>query len=336
MKGGAEARNWLFVLFVLAAGCGGPGPDATGSGAAAARGLVVGPDHGGAGAGWGLSACELCHPLSTLHVDVRAALRLIVEEKGYATCMGCHGDNGTGGPRRCVICHNDADMKGRPHQLGEGAGGYGHNFASGSAQIGPLSDRHCIVCHDSADMDGTFELSTDLTFYPAAGGGPYRHEADFCLRCHNRVEQPQGFGLQGTARNDPLVAMADNYTRIDRHGFVDGTGTGIYRGLRSGYSYRSVLPCSDCHNVHGSLNRAFIIDDSRSGARGLDAGFRAAAYRVDTRGGDLSTLCVLCHSMETVVDAGGTAASNGLAGVHEVGADCRLCHSHGEAAGGGM
>lgn len=53
-------------------------------------------------AGWGKDACTQCHALETTHqvnctsepdLDMEA-VREEAEEGSYATCAGCHGDNG--------------------------------------------------------------------------------------------------------------------------------------------------------------------------------------------------------------------------------------------------
>lgn len=51
--------------------------------------------------GWGLSACLLCHPVWLIHLTTEdpdvdlEEIREVVEEVGEASCMFCHGSNGT-------------------------------------------------------------------------------------------------------------------------------------------------------------------------------------------------------------------------------------------------
>ena len=105
---------------------------------AGADDLLLDPGHGDDGAAWGLEACAACHPLRRIHRSRRAAdIRGLVERKGYESCTGCHGSNGTTAPRRCVLCHNPVDLPVSPHRSGR----HDHAFA------GMSEDRSCITCH---------------------------------------------------------------------------------------------------------------------------------------------------------------------------------------------
>jgi len=225
-----------------------------------------------------------------------------------------------------------ADLPDTPYQ----SGGHSHNFVSGAP--GRLADADCLICHDASDMNGAFDPERDLTRFGDKRGAlsPYFSETDFCLRCHNRDHQQAGFEMGGRAYEDPVVAMEDNYSHTDYHGFLNSSGMGTYAGLRSGYRYGSVVRCSDCHSLHGTDNNALIIDNSVDGAKDLPSDPGGGPYAVDTSGGDFSQLCVLCHRMEIVIDSGDVDAGNGLSGVHEVGIDCRPCHTHGEAVQSGL
>lgn len=274
-------------------------------------------------AGWGQHRCAGCHVLSRIHDDA-PHIRKIVQSKGFATCTGCHGDNGTGSERPCQICHNEQDLPFSP-QL---AGAHPHDFDITLDR--PLTDQDCLVCHHAADMDGEWEIDTDLTGFPNADGitEPYRHESEFCLRCHNRDHQVPGFPVQQRNFQDPLVAIAETWHHMDEHGFVSGSGQRTYTGLRPPYQYGSVLACTDCHAMHGTNNPKHIIDNSQKGAFALE--IRDEAIGVEVFGGDYSQLCVLCHEMTTPIEDALIDTGNGLAGVHRVGTDCRLCHTHGK------
>lgn len=297
---------WLMVLFLY--GCGDMQTENHVS--VASGNLILTKDHGGNGPAWGLSSCESCHPLSVIHRNAGTNTREMTKAKGYDTCAGCHGDNGAGLERRCLICHNQT-------------GAHSHNFVPGSS--GTLTDANCLVCHDASDMNGVFELNTDLKSFADSNGfyTAYQSGPDFCFRCHNRDHQQAGFGIVGTAYNDPKVAIEDDYIHIDAHGYIDGSGAGTYTGLRDGYSYKNLVNCSDCHSMHGTGNEKLIMD-------------RKSGYAINTGNGDYSQLCVLCHSMKTVIDLGGVDTGNGLSGVHLVGQDCRPCHTHGEEVQAGL
>jgi len=297
-----------------------------------ASNLILDSSHGGGGAAWGLPDCGACHSMQVIHQNADL-IHDIVVEKGFDTCTGCHGSNGVvgGEPRQCVICHNNIDLPDNPIWQGQ----HGHVFSVG--MVADVSNEQCVLCHDAADMDGTFEINTDLTKYPNAMQNivPYSSESEFCLRCHNRDHQQPGFEMTG-AYDDPLIAVEDAFNFIDQHGLIEGSGTRTYSGLRQGYSYQSIVDCTDCHSMHATDNEKLIIDSSHKGVFQLDAVLREAPYAVNVTNGDYSQLCVLCHQMQTVVDDGALDTGNGLSGVHIVGSDCRGCHTHGEAVQAGL
>ncbi len=330
-------RISLLLCFVLPAillsACGGGSEGQTNKVSQSAGNLMLDASHGGDGYAWGLADCSTCHALQVIHGRVDL-IRDIVRRKGYSTCTGCHGRNGSSEsePRRCNICHNGADLPQTPLLTGQHA----HGFVS--ARAGSLDDGQCIVCHLASDMDGRFELDQDLTRFPDAAENysNYENKSEFCLRCHNRDHQQPGFEITGREYDDPLIAVEDAFRFIDKHGQMEGSGTRTYAGLRSGYAYRSVVDCTDCHTMHGTDNDKLIIDNSLKGVTQLDQQVRSRPYSIITPGGNYSQLCVLCHQMAVILDAGDEDTGNGLSGVHEVNSDCRLCHTHGEAVQAGM
>ena len=294
--------------------------------------LLLTPRHGGNGSAWGLPHCESCHVISFIHQDA-PKIREIVRDKGYRTCTGCHGGNGTETPRECGVCHNPDSLPTAPILSGE----ENHNFAVGS--VSSLEDNQCLTCHIASDMDGNFEVNTDLTVFPNRFGNKteYRNTSEFCIRCHNRDHQQPGSEITGSSFRDPLIAMDDNYHFIDIHSLPKGTGERTYSGMRDpGYRYGTIVDCTDCHTMHGTHNDLLIIDRSDKGAFKLDPALRLQPVEVNVDNGDYSQLCVLCHKMDVIVEDGGANTGNGLDGVHEVGTDCRVCHTHGRAVQVGL
>lgn len=298
-----------------------------------ANNLILDASHGEGGAAWGLPDCGACHSMQVIHQNTDSIIRDLVIEKGFTSCTGCHGSNGVvdGEPRQCVICHNNIDIPENPIWQGQ----HGHVFSVGV--VADVSNEQCVLCHDASDMDGVFEINTDLKKYPNAMQNimPYTSESEFCLRCHNRDHQQAGFEMFG-AYDDPLIAAEDAFNFIDQHGLSDGSGTRTYAGLRLAYNYQSVVDCSDCHSMHATDNEKLIIDSSNKGAAQLDTLLLNPPYAVNVVNGDYSQLCVLCHQMQTILDDGALDTGNGLSGVHEVGSDCRDCHTHGEAVQAGL
>lgn len=296
--------------------------------------LLLTPRHGrnGDGSAWGQPDCDNCHAVSLIH-DNAPAIRQIVRDKGYPSCTGCHGNNGTNRERQCIICHNPQDLPYAPLQ----ADAKNHNFDV--SEISPLNDEDCLQCHDSSDMDTNWEINIDLTLIPDKAGrkAEYLHSSEFCIRCHNRDHQQPGFEMTGLDFRHPLIAMEDNYRFIDMHGLPKGSGERTYAGMRDdNYRYGTVVDCIDCHAMHGTHNDKLIINSSETGAFKLDEHFRFTPYLVDVHAGDYSQLCVLCHKMDAIVEDVDLDTGNGLSGVHMTASDCRTCHTHGQAVQTGL
>jgi len=293
--------------------------------------LLLDTTHGGGGAAWGLENCDGCHAIAFIHKN-EDRIREIVKDNGFDTCTGCHGSNGTEAQRQCIICHNDKDLPDAPVQ----SGGHKHDFVATADNV--LQDKQCLDCHYASDMDGVFEINRDLTRYPDKNGvnSPYASGADFCLRCHNRDHQQTNFPIAGKEFDDPLIAIEDTYTLVDKHGEIKSAGTGTYAGLRTDYIYGSRVECTDCHAMHGTDNIKLFIDQSDKGSSKLDPAIRDLPHSVQISGDDYSQLCVLCHDMETLQDQGDVDTGNGLSGVHITGSSCIECHSHGEAVQAGL
>jgi len=316
----------LSFLFILAA-C----DNSTSNNSPADTDIMLDTDHGGGGAAWGLVECDACHAIAVIHQD-ESGVRDIVKNRGFDTCTGCHGSNGTDAQRQCLICHNDKDLPDAPIQ----SGSHKHDFDAAADNV--LQDEQCIDCHYASDMDGVFEINRDLTRYADASGinSPYASGADFCLRCHNRDHQQVDFPITGKAFDDPLIAIEDTYTLVDKHGEISSAGTGTFAGLRTDYVYGSRVECTDCHAMHGTANEKLFIDQSDKGSSKLDPVIRDLPHPVNVSGEDYSQLCVLCHDMETLQDEGDVDTGNGLSGVHLTGSSCIECHSHGEAVQAGL
>lgn len=322
--------------------------------------LLVDRSHGN-GEAWGKSKCSNCHTLQRMHAGV-PKIKAVVDSRGFTTCTGCHGSNGTKASRQCTTCHNSKDMPLSPLRGGK----HRHDF--NTVKDFKTSSKQCVVCHDNSDMDGTFELDKDLAMFDDAiyGEMPYQSISEFCLRCHNDEHQQKAWPLKNAKPRDQSLRADDYFHRVDVHGVPGGDGRGWYNGLRSGtYEYKSVVECTDCHTLHGTKNPNLIIEDARQGLSLLDKTIRDSGCKVVVKGvlvdhacaiavdgveftnsagkktkvdkGDYRDLCVMCHNMTTVGDGGDTPAPNGLSGVHtDQGTDCKGCHNHGEATQKGL
>ncbi len=294
--------------------------------------------HGINGNAWQLEQCDACHLISDIHQQ-QSNIKNIVIDKGYQTCVGCHGDNGTQVARQCLVCHNSTDLPQNPIATGD----LSHNFNPDNIvdeSINNLTDQNCLDCHIASDMNGQFDINTDLTRFidGQKQQSDYQSSSEFCLRCHNSNNQQVGFEMHGKDYQDPLIAMATNYAAIDFHGDVDGIGERVYSGLREGYNYKEKLACTDCHAMHGTHNEKLIIGSTSVGASKLNKDFFAPTIdiHITTQNGDSSQLCVVCHQMQTTLDDGDIDTGNGLSGVHLTGQECRSCHQHGMATQTGL
>jgi len=321
--------RWQFIssLLLLLTACN----SSTNNNLSSDTDILLDSSHGGGGAAWGLSNCDACHAIGVIHKN-EDNIRDIVKEKGQATCTGCHGSNGTDTERQCLICHNKNGLPKSPLQSGK----HKHDFDTTADTS--LQDTQCIDCHYASDMDGIFEINRDLTRYSDKNGvdSPYANGTDFCLRCHNRDHQQTDFQIINKTFNDPLIAIEDTYTLVDKHGEINSSGTGTYAGLRTDYIYGSRVECTDCHAMHGTDNIKLIIDQSDKGSSRLASSIRSLPHSVQISGNNYSQLCVLCHNMETLQDQGDIDTGNGLSGVHITGNSCIECHSHGEAIQAGL
>ncbi len=294
--------------------------------------ILLTKTHGGDGSAWGQSDCLSCHVRRNIHATA-PAIKDIVLNVGYASCTGCHGQNGTTVERQCVICHNEQLLPKNPIMQNI----KNHNFSINADDA--LMDAACVSCHDRSDMDGEFEVQVDLTHYQAQNDLdlPYRNQADFCLRCHNQNHQQPGFEMTARFANDPLVSMARNYKFIDMHGNRKGTGQRTYAGLRtSDYQYGTVVDCTDCHAMHGTHNEKLLIDRTDTGAFLLPAALRELPVYIDIKHDNYAQHCVVCHESITDVEATSEDTGNGLSGVHRVAGPCIECHRHGMAVQTGL
>lgn len=295
--------------------------------------LLLTPKHGGDGSAWGKGKCSACHFKSRIHTEAHG-IRDIVNDVGYSTCTGCHGQNGSDAVRQCTVCHNEQRMPTTPVQIGAEK----HDFNTNKSL--PLADEACVTCHQNSDMDGQFELGIDLTKFPDRIPGlniPYKSSVEFCLACHNENHQQPGFEMKARFNRDPLVILDDSYNKMDVHGYPRGTGKRTYTGLNDGgYRYGDLVECTDCHSMHGTHNPKLIVDRSNEGMIKLAPAIRDLPVLIHVNQGDYSQLCVTCHSMDVIVEQGNQDTGNGLFGVHQVGTDCRQCHVHGLASQTGL
>lgn len=338
--------NWLFWLLCLLLLV----PCAYARDVSQADGnLLLTPNHG-QGEAWGKARCINCHVMRRLHNSV-PEIKEIVENKGFATCTGCHGKNGTQAIQQCLICHNVNDLPANPPRTGK----HRHDF--NLKKDLPTTSAQCVVCHAASDMDGVFEVRQDLTLFndKLVGTRAYKDVNDFCVRCHNNGHQQKKWPIKNAGKRDQSKLAEENYLFVDKHGVSDTekVESSLYPGLRDGYVYNSIVDCVDCHTMHGTENAGLIIDNSLKGVFLLNPALRKQGIAVEILDGvnannelvdiaDYSQLCVLCHDMQIDNEnkqkyGGNHDTGNGLSGVHfEYGSDCVTCHSHGERVQKGL
>jgi hypothetical protein len=293
--------------------------------------ILLTPNHGGSGQAWGKTECSACHVLPNIH-HTAPKIKAIVQQTGYDSCAGCHGQNGTSIKRACTLCHNAALLPKKP-MMQEAKN---HNFTLLEDSI--LDDKDCLACHDASDMDGNFEPAVDLKYYAQSKGlgVAYSNGSEFCLRCHNDNQQQLGYEMQARYLRDPLIMMATNYQHIDIHGERKGKGNRTYTGLREGYHYQTVVECSDCHAMHGTHNKKLIVNRTDTGMSLLTESLRSTPIHIDILENNYAPLCVTCHHSTEEVEESEDKTGNGLSGVHQTSGSCIECHSHGMAAQTGL
>lgn len=318
----------LIMIILLLAGC--SGSDKTATVSTQSGNLILTTSHGGNGSAWGLSECDACHGLNLIHQQADS-IRSMVQSKGYASCTGCHGSNGSTESRQCLLCHNNTDLPDSPIQSGL----HTHNFISNNDA--DMSDEDCLACHLASDMNGEFDSNRDLTRFKDSHQlySEYRSVSEFCLRCHNRDHQQTGYEIVAEYES-ALIASEDYFKYVDKHGETSGTGNHSFSGLRAGYEYQTVVECTDCHVMHGSSNNGLVIDTTEKGLSQLDPAIRDKPYGIDNTTANNSQLCVTCHQMTVTADQSDLDTGNGLSGLHQITGDCKQCHSHGEAIQAGM
>ncbi len=320
--------KYLLLFILLLAGCN--NSDKTETVSAKSGNIILTTSHGASGSAWGLAECDACHGLNLIHQQADS-IRPIVQSKGYESCIGCHGSNGTTEPRQCLLCHNNTDLPASPLQSGL----HTHNFMS--ASDAGLSDEDCVDCHLASDMNGDFDHNRDLTRFPDSHElySEYSSVSEFCLRCHNRDHQQTGYQITVEYTN-PLIASEDYFKYVDKHGETTGTGENSFSGLREGYQYQSIVECTDCHVMHGTNNNGLVIDSTEKGLSQLESHIRNQPYSIDNTASNNAQLCVSCHQMTVTADQSDLDTGNGLSGLHQITGDCKQCHSHGEPLQAGM
>ena len=185
-------RFSLLYVLVLLSGCIPSGDDGQRAGTHQST-LILDQHHGDGGSAWGQADCLACHPVQGIHHSA-PAIRAIAAQKGGASCTGCHGDNGSGAARRCLLCHNPDDLP-SPSLAG---GMHAHRF--GEASDGVMTDAECVVCHEASDMDGRWEPAVDLSANLNGMGVShgYNSVSAFCVACHNREQQSVDYPIPFT------------------------------------------------------------------------------------------------------------------------------------------
>lgn len=266
--------------------------------------------------------------------------------RAIPACTTCHSQathapNGAGFP--CTTCHNphgttNADLvleaiktpAGEAHTIvfTSDAGRADGSFASASAPGTGV----CEICHAST------------TFYRADGTG-LPHFTGNCLSCHPHA---QGFEAQITPQSCPVchVPEADRFALPSQHSArFQCVDCHAEVSPRAGPGHRSIpacttchdqathspngsdLPCTTCHNPHGTTNTQLVLEAITSPAGGAPHpivfnnidGLAEGSFASPSAPG--TGVCEICHTTTLFYRADGTGAPHFTI-------SCLPCHRH--------
>jgi predicted CXXCH cytochrome family protein len=194
----------------------------------------------------------------------------------------------------CEICHQDtrfypASGKGEPHYTGDCT--LCHDHAAAFRAV--ADDENCTVCHPTED---------------AALAKPTLHHDRFagrCSSCHAEVSPEPGAGHRAAS----ACADCHSPTRVATH---------VPPG--------NALPCTQCHDAHGSDNIRLVRDVIRTPTGGdRPMVFENLAGRADASFASASApgsgLCEVCHTQTQFYRADGGGAAHFTT-------PCGVCHPH--------
>jgi predicted CXXCH cytochrome family protein len=244
-------------------------------------------------------ACHDVHGSSNAHLvrtDIRVGQRfrpIDFHDAGGAV-PGGFVDPAHPGRGLCEVCHRDtkvwrADGRGAPHFTDECT--ICHDHTAGFAPV--VSDASCAICH----TDQAAKLAGDSLHHDEFTGR--------CSACHAEVKPAPGPGHRA------IAACADCHSAAL-------VATHVPPGL--------ALPCTACHDAHGSGNARLIADVIHT-TPGEDRAMRFdnVMGRVDGSFASASQpgsgLCEVCHTRTQFYRADGTGAPHYTT-------ECGVCHTH--------
>lgn len=156
-------------------------------------------------------------------------------------------------------------------------------------------------------------------------GAAYRSvPSAYCLKCHDGTP-PEGVVL-GTITN---VGATWNLTTTDFHGGKSGTGKG--GTLAPGYARGSEVPCSTCHDTHGSASIYHFPTNVNDKSLPVITGTNTKELCTACHVGTLSAFhsgsgCNDCHGQDFSADHGYFCPS-----LESLVVNCLDCHKHGKS-----
>ncbi len=167
--------------------------------------------------------------------------------------------------------------------------GYLHNLAS--------NPPHLTVPYWGSTLPGA-NRGNDTAFWTGVRGGT---QDIVCWVCHES-------GRTASPTRGPMTnAVSTRYVKGDYTGTGTAKGHRVRTSVSGALGAGSALPCYDCHDSHGSVNRAFVLDNQSIYGSGTGA-VSITSYIGASRPYPDRYLCAQCHDTGNTVTAATKAA----------------------------
>jgi hypothetical protein len=232
--------------------------------------------------------CEFCHKAAddvpTLNFALKAyrhPVRTIQDNAAVPVeiaCGDCHNGNAGGSNKDLTpltMTTKDATDGYPDHD--NVAAGYLHNLTS--------NPPHLTVPYWSATSLPGVNRTNDTTFWTAVKAGT---QDIVCWVCHES-------GRTNSPTRGPLTnAVSTKYVKGEYTGTGSAKGHRIRTSVAGALGVGSALPCYDCHDSHGSMNRAFVLDNQSIYGAGT-AAVAVTTFNQGARPYNDRIVCAQCH-----------------------------------------
>ncbi|WP_210367213.1 Ig-like domain-containing protein [Bacillus sp. REN3] len=296
--------------------------------------------------------CANCH---STHIENKPTIgdnKYPVKENTENYCMACHDGtmgipmpdklkntnshdeytDGSSAPKEvqhalvssCTNCHNPhlSWTAGNPNLLKDHFV-YDHDQSANPAAAGVgIQDSETVLCENCHDAETPMKkrASTNKVFHYRKDlwtAASLQSDTPLCLKCHN---------AENESKNPKLVDIEKYYQDISSGHYIATT-------LPDGTEMQGQMPCSDCHETHGSM----VLKQLREslGNAPVADGDKFKVIGADWTAADERTFCLKCHNgqMDLYKKTPSLPETNALNEVIEghtetSTAACSSCHSN--------